>query len=80
MTTSVKIKSANYPVRVRVLDMQASGLTHVAEQRVLWPEDGEVQFYATVGRQITAVDLEYTDPVAMADRSARFPAPKEDGA
>lgn len=91
MTTSVKIKSANYPVLVTSIDLVAvrrilaDKPVNVKESqghsRVLWPEDGEVQFYATTSRCISAIDLEYDDPRAAEDRAARFPAPtKEDGA
>jgi len=62
MTTAVKIQSHNFPVRVRVLDVDPAGepdTLKVTEERVLTPEDGEVTFYCTTTRKIEAVDIDY---------------------
>lgn len=62
MTTSVKIKSHNYPAFV----------TTPNQTRVLWPEDGEVDFSCSTNWPLTVVDIDYEDPRAVADREKRY--------
>jgi hypothetical protein len=80
MTTTVKVQSHNYPVLVQVWDQRRDpeaslrDLTFLlADSRVLWPEHGEVSFYATTTRTITIVDLEYDDPRALASKPSPVP-------
>jgi hypothetical protein len=77
MTTTVTVQSHNYPVHVQVLDHwkdeNDKPHAHTVEDRILWPEDGVVMFYSTTTRSVRAVDLDYEDERAKADRAARFP-------
>ena len=74
MTTSVKVKAANYPVLVTAEDRWSTTKQNgcvargssTDELAVLWPAHGEVDFYCTETRTITCVDLAYDDPRAIA--------------
>lgn len=72
MTTSVKVKSANYPVLVRTTDRGANNYEFSSDE-ILWPEDGERTFYCTTTRTITAMDIDYSHPRAKEDREKRYP-------
>ena len=75
MTTSIKVKSANYPALVEYTDrwVDTEGNERVSEgiPVVLWPEDGEVYFYCTTTRQVRVTDLEYDDPRAVKAKEAK---------
>lgn len=59
MTTTVKVTSHNYPVRVETVD---SGV--VSGVKVYKPEDGEQTLHCTTTRELRIVDIEYDDPLA----------------
>ena len=71
MTTTIKVKSANYPALVQTFDVTQEAsmppgtmMESLADERVLWPKDGEQEFYCTTSRVIRVTDLEYDDPRA----------------
>lgn len=66
MTSTIKVTSHNFPVRVETLD---SG--KVNDTKILIPEDGEATFYCTTTRELRITDLEYDDPAVVAAKAAR---------
>lgn len=80
MTSSIKVKSHNYPVLVQSFDPVKSVLPPseengyvLASESILWPEDGEQVFHCTTTRMVRAVDLAMDDPRALAARKAPTP-------
>lgn len=63
MTTSIKVRSHNHPVLVRVTNLaDGDGREAVMFEHVLTPNDGERLFHATTSQRVEAVDIEYDDP------------------
>jgi hypothetical protein len=80
MTTSVKIKSHNYPVLVQTWERRWDSETQklgdefvLRDARVQWPEHGEISHYVTTTQKLTAQDLEYDDPRALASKPEALP-------
>lgn len=69
MTSTIKVESHNYPVRVETLD---NGV--VVGTRILTPAEGELAFYCTTTRELRITDLEYDDPAVLEHKATLVPA------
>lgn len=68
MTSSVKIKSHNFPVLLTTTDLriEADGTrTYTQSDRVILSTDPELEFYCTTNRGLQVSDLEYDDPLVL---------------
>lgn len=72
MTSTVKITSHNYPVKVTIRDQYGDRDATEGED-ILWPEDGERTYHTTTSRTITAVDVDFYHIAAVNDRIKRYP-------
>lgn len=78
MTSSIKVKSHNYPVWVQVVDRLVleefpgpeNAVDKIVSETILWPEDGEREFYCTTSRRLHILDLAMDDPRALAVKKA----------
>lgn len=62
MTTSVKVKSANYPALVIKQHIKDGSPVGDPTYEVLIPDDGERYYSCHTGMAITVMDIEYSDP------------------
>jgi hypothetical protein len=60
MTTTITVQSHNFPALVTVVDEYAGAKT-VADEVLLWPEDGVRTFHCTTSRTVRVVDLTYEE-------------------
>jgi hypothetical protein len=66
MTTTVKIKSHNYPARVETF--YGDKLINTV---IVHAEDLEYVTYCSTSSELRITDLEYNDPVVLADREKK---------
>lgn len=77
MTTSVKVKSANYPALVQTFDLVVKNggpvEAEMVSERVLRPKDGDVEFFCTTTRRLVITDVGYDHPLIPTADVKAFP-------